>query len=140
MRVVLDTNVVVSAFIWQGTPFKLLEAAARGDIKLFCSAALMAELSEVLTREHLAAKLIARRSSVHEAIATYAAQVIYVTPAQVPRVIAQDADDDQVVACALAANADLIVSGDKHLHSLGSEYQGIRIALPSEALRIIEDS
>ena len=35
MWVVLDTNVVVSAFIWQGTPFKLLEAAARGDIKLF---------------------------------------------------------------------------------------------------------
>ena len=56
-------------------------------------------------------------------------------PHAVPRVIAADADDDQVLAAALAARADLIVSGDKqHLLPLGS-YQGIAIVDAAEALR-----
>ena len=63
---------------------------------------------------------------------------IMATPTSVPRVIANDADDDHVLACALAANADLIVSGDKHLLSLGGEYQGIRIITPAEAIQVVE--
>jgi len=58
-------------------------------------------------------------------------------PASVPRVIADDADDDHVLACALAGNAELIVSGGKHLLRLGSEYQGIRIVTPAEAVSIV---
>ena len=46
-------------------------------------------------------------------------------PQQVPRVIAQDADNDQVLACAVQAH--LIASGDQHLHSLGGNYLGVRI-------------
>jgi predicted nucleic acid-binding protein len=53
-------------------------------------------------------------------------------------VIEQDPDDDQVIACAVAAQADLIVSGDKHLHGLGGYYEGIRIATAAEAMKIIE--
>jgi len=56
----------------------------------------------------------------------------------VPQVIINDADDDQVLACALAVNADLIVSGDKHLLSLGGAYRGIRIVTPAEAVRLVE--
>lgn len=79
-----------------------------------------------------------KRSSVHEAIAAYAELVVHVTPAHVPRVVPQDADDDRVLACALAAHADLIVSGDKHLHGLGGSYQGIRIVRPAEAVAMAE--
>ena len=60
-----------------------------------------------------------------------------VVPTRVLRVIEQDPDDDQVIACAVTAQADLIVSGDKHLHSLGGYYQGIRIAKAAEAITII---
>ena len=59
-----------------------------------------------------------------------------VEPAIVPRVV-RDADDDQVIAAALAAQADLIVSGDDDLLAIGS-YQGIRILTAAEALRRIE--
>jgi uncharacterized protein len=52
--------------------------------------------------------------------------------------IAADPDDDQVLACALAGHASCIVSGDKHLHSLGGWYQGIKIMRPSEAIGILE--
>jgi uncharacterized protein len=71
-------------------------------------------------------------------VAQYSALVRLVSPAQVPRVIAHDADDDQVIAAAVAAQADLIVSGDrKHLLSLGS-YAGIPIVDTAEALRRIQ--
>ena len=59
-----------------------------------------------------------------------------VEPAIVPRVV-RDADDDQVIAAALAAQADLIVSGDDDLLAIGS-YQGIRILTAAEALRRVE--
>jgi uncharacterized protein len=58
-------------------------------------------------------------------------------PTVVPHVIENDPDDDHVLACAVAAQADLIVSGDKHLHSLGGQYQGIRIVSAAEALQIL---
>jgi predicted nucleic acid-binding protein len=59
-------------------------------------------------------------------------------PINVPRVITNDPDDDHVLACAVAAQADFIVSGDKHLHSLGGQYQGIRIVSAAMAVSIIE--
>lgn len=58
-------------------------------------------------------------------------------PARVPRVIADDADDDHMLACPLAGNAELMLSGDKHLLRLGSEYQDIRILTPAEAVSIV---
>jgi predicted nucleic acid-binding protein len=46
-------------------------------------------------------------------------------------------DDKHVLACAVAGNAGLIVSGDKHLLGLGSDYRGIRIVTPSEAIALV---
>jgi predicted nucleic acid-binding protein len=61
-----------------------------------------------------------------------------VAPENVTRVIANDPEDDHVVACAVAVQADLIVSGDKHLHSLGGHYNGIRIVNPFDALEFLK--
>ena len=52
--------------------------------------------------------------------------------------IARDADDDQVLACALEAHAHLIASGDRNLHSLGGNYQGVRIVTPAEAALLLQ--
>lgn len=59
-------------------------------------------------------------------------------PHNVPRVIADDPDDDHIIACAEAAQAKLIVSGDKHLHSLGGQYKNIRILSAYQALELIK--
>jgi predicted nucleic acid-binding protein len=59
-----------------------------------------------------------------------------VTPAATPRVVADDPDDDHVIAAAIAAQADLIVSGDRHLLTLGA-HAGIPIVTPAQALAII---
>jgi predicted nucleic acid-binding protein len=68
-----------------------------------------------------------------EVLADYVEAVELVEPLSVPRVVPGDADDDEVIACALAAKADLIVSGDRHLLDLGDHYQGIPIVTPTGA-------
>jgi len=136
MRAVLDTNVVVSALIWGGKPFDLLQAAVNGDLQLLTSPVLLAELRDVLSRGHLATRLEGRRSSVDQAITLYAGFALSVTPTSIPRIVPADPDDDHVIAAAVAAHADLIVSGDRHLLDL-ARHDAIRIVTPAEALRIV---
>ena len=133
MRIVLDTNVVVSALIWGGTPYRLIQAATDGDVELCTSPALLIELREVLGREHLASRLAQQRSSVEQAIGFYGELAINVSPLATPRVVPGDADDDHVIAAALAAKADLVVSGDRHLLSMGS-YEDRPIVNAAEAV------
>ena len=66
----------------------------------------------------------------------YAMLAQVIAPAQIRRVVAKDVDDDAVLACALAAQADCIVSGDAHLLNL-KHYQGMPIIDPAEALRVL---
>jgi putative PIN family toxin of toxin-antitoxin system len=137
VRLVLDTNVVVSALVWGGTPYKLLQAATDGDIELVTSPALLAELRGVLARAHLASRLSKQRSSVEQAINLYGELAISVSPLATPRAVPRDEDDDHVIAAALAAGADLLVSGDADLLSMGS-HEGIAIVSVVEAVRRIE--
>lgn len=136
MRLVLDTNVGVSAVIWGGAPLELLRAATSGEIELYASPALLLELREVLGRPHLASRLAPQRSSVEQAIRHYGELAISVSPLSTPRAVPGDADDDHVIAAALAARADPLVSGDRHLLSMGS-YQGLAIVSVAEAVRRI---
>ena len=67
-------------------------------------------------------------------LARYAALIDLVAPASVPRVVADDADDDHVIAAAVAANASLIVTGDRrHLLPIG-QHDGIAIVTPRQAV------
>lgn len=139
MRLVLDTNVVVSALVWGGVPYKLIEAAAAGDIDLVTSPALLAELCDVLGREHLASRLAKQHSSVEQALGFYGELAISVSPLSTPRVVTGDADDDHVIAAAVAGSAEIVVSGDRHLLSLSS-HQGIGVVNAAEALGRVDSA
>ena len=136
MRLVFDTNTALSALLWGGTPERLLEAAEAGRIELASSAALLAELHGVMTREKFARQLTKRGLTVADLFDGYAALVMMVTPAAMTPVVTRDPDDDHVIACSLAAQADVIVSGDNDLLVLG-DYRGIRIVNAREALVLI---
>lgn len=138
MRIVLDTNVVLSALLWRGTPHHLLATIGqRSSIQLYSSTALLEELADVLTRPSATKRLALIGRSAREVLADYVEAIELVEPANVPRVVVGDVDDDQVIAAAVAARADLIVSGDrKHLLPLGS-HQGIDIVDAAEAARRI---
>ena len=138
MRIVLDTNVVLSALLWRGTPHHLLAAIGqRSNIQLYSSTALLEELADVLTRPSATKRLALIGRSAREVLADFVEAIELVEPASVPRMVVGDVDDDQVIAAAIAARADLIVSGDrKHLLPLGS-HQGIDIVDAAEAVRRI---
>lgn len=137
MRLVLDTNTALSGLLWQGTPGKLIDAAKRQEVALFSSAPLLVELHGVMARAKFADALAERGLSSQTLFEGYAALVQLVKPGRIAPVIMRDPADDAVLACALAAQADLIVSGDKHLLGLGGTYQGIRIVTPAEAAQLL---
>ena len=91
-----------------------------------------------LNGNKLAKRITALKTTAQDLSERYSAMVTQVVPQQVPRVIARDADDDQVLACALEARAHVIASGDQHLHSLGGNYQGVRIVTPADAALLLQ--
>jgi len=133
MRVVADTNTVVSGLLWQGPPRQVLDAARGGLIHLFASAALLAELEDVLSREKLALRLERASVALPSLVWGYAALATVVKVEPIAPVIADDPEDDAVLACALGAHADAIVSGDRHLLRL-QIYQGIPVLTAPELL------
>ena len=133
MRVVTDTNIVVSAFLWGGTPRRLLDAAQAGQIQLFTSHTLIAELEDVLSRGKFAAQLGRTRFSAAYLLARYTQLATLITPGEVAVPELRDPDDATVLACAIAARAEVIVSGDDDLRTLRS-YQGIPILSPAQCL------
>ncbi len=141
MRLLLDTNVVIAGLLWNGHPRHLLDLAIDGSVALCSSPALIDELAHTLNYPKFTQRIAAHCATTPSALTVrYSALVTLVTPADGPQVIANDADDDQVLACAQAAGADLIVSGDKHLHNLSGAYQGIRIVTPAETVRLVESA
>jgi putative PIN family toxin of toxin-antitoxin system len=125
MRLVLDTNVVASALLWSGVPRSLLQAAREQRVELFTSTPLLAELTDILARPKFAPKIAASLLSVDELVDRYAQLASLVRPTSIPRT-APDPDDDLVLATALAAKADFVVTGDLTLLSV-AEYQGVKI-------------
>ncbi len=119
MRLVADTNVVVSGLMWGGPPRAILGAAREQRISLFASAALIAELEDVLARPKLARRLASIGHTPADLLDRYLSLVRYVTATPLTEPMSRDPDDDQVIACAIAAHADLIVSGDRDLLDLG---------------------
>ena len=126
MRLVLDTNVAISALLWQGVPGRLIQAATTGDITLVTTIPLLAELRGVLQRDKFQSQLHARAVAIEDLLDGYVELVHVVPPAELAATIARDPSDDAVLAAALAGGADLIVSGDSHLLNL-KRYQNIEI-------------
>ena len=136
MRVVLDTNVVASALLWGGTPERLIEAAGEGALELFTSEALLAELAGILGRAKFAARLKQKSVSAAEIVARYReiAETIEAEPIEVAQL--RDPDDSAVLACALAARAEALISSDDDLRALGT-YQNIPVLTAAECLKRI---
>ena len=135
MRLVLATNVVASAMLWGGTPRLLLLAARDWRIEIFTSTPMLAELADILGRSKFARKIAASQLSVDQLAQGYAQLASVVRPAATPR-IAPDPDDDVVIGTALAARAEMIVTGDKPLLGVG-EHQGVRIVGVTEAVKTL---
>lgn len=115
----------------------MIDAAEAGRIELVSSVALLAELQGVLSREKFADQLAGRGLAAIDVLEGYAALTTIVTPASTGPIVHRDPADDYVLATALAARADLIVSGDRHLLDLKS-FHRISIVTATMAVGRIE--
>ena len=114
-RWVVDTNILVSALLWRGTPGRVVELAGELEVQLFTSRILLDELNATLHKKRLIKPVLATGRSAEQMLLDYQRLATVVTARQLEKPVSRDADDDAVLACALAARADLIVTGDDDL-------------------------
>ena len=136
MRVVFDTNTVVSALLWGGIPRKAIELAAAEQIVILSSESLLNELARVLARPKFQPKFAAIGRSPAEVMAEYTASVETVTPADIPPGAVRDPKDQVLLGCAVGGKTNIIVSGDKDLLVL-STYGDIRILSADQFLQYL---
>lgn len=133
MRLVLDTNIVISGLIWGGVPRQLLDLGQDGQVTFFTSSALLDELVGVLEREKFATLLTSQGITPTFLMQRYGMLAKLVKLQAIERTV-RDIDDDAVVATALSANADIIASGDRDLLVL-HPWQGIQILNAADTLQ-----
>ncbi len=137
MRAIVDTNVLIAALLWHGPPHRLLESARGGGLSLVSSPALLAELHEVLGRPKFDAILTRANVTRDGSLADLRRLVEVIDPPSLVEPVCRDPDDDKLLALAIAAKVDVIVSGDNDLLTLG-RFRDTPILTPSQALHIVE--
>ncbi|HEY5506044.1 MAG TPA: putative toxin-antitoxin system toxin component, PIN family [Coriobacteriia bacterium] len=131
-RVVFDTNVIISAYVFGGAPARLMRAAITGDIELVASPTLLAELARVL-----ADKFAFDGEHVDATVRQISRVADVVRPEHRLTVVAHEADN-RVLECAVEGGCETVVSGDRHLLGVGS-YEGIRILTVAQAVAELTD-
>lgn len=127
MRIVCDTNVVVSGILFGGHSRTILMAVAQGRVEAFTSPSLLHELREVLQRR----KFRLNPEQVETVMELVRESFTCVTSGAAFSVIADDPDDDRVLEAAYASHASVIVSGDRHLLTLGT-WRSVRVLAPAD--------
>ena len=136
MRAVIDTNVLLSGLLWHGAPHTLVERLRTGALSLVSSPALLAELTEVVGRAKFAAILTRSNTNPERMLSELRQLAEILDPPPLATPVSRDPDDDAVLALAVAARVDLVVSGDADLLILGA-HAGIPIVTPAQALDIV---
>lgn len=125
MKIVLDTNVLMSGIFFTGPPYQILQAWRDGAIQLAVCPEILAEYRDVAVRLSRTYKGI----DILPLLDLVAVRSHIVQAAPLPRPVCADPDDDIFIACALAAKAPIIVSGDRHLLAV-SGFAGIQVLRP----------
>jgi putative PIN family toxin of toxin-antitoxin system len=125
--------VLVSGILFGGHARQILLLASRGKITNFISDDILHEAKKVLLRP----KFKLSPQQVIAIIALFRDTFELVYPSQRHRVVQSDPDDDRILDAAVEAQVEIIISGDKHLRSLGL-WRGIRIISPAEFLIELE--
>lgn len=132
VRVVIDTNILVSALIKRGKPRKLVLKLLE-EHTVILSRQMLAELADVLTRDKFAVKT----SQVDRFLAILVRKSKIVTPSSRFKIISEDPDDDVVLNTAYAGKAEYIVTGDRHLLAL-KEFKRTKIVTVTQIIESLK--
>ena len=136
MIVVLDANVVVSAHISVGPPAEVSRRWQARELEALISAEILGEYDRVLRHSHLRRLHGLDEAGIELIIAAFAESATVASPTERLSVI-PDETDNRDVECAVEGEADVIVSGDRHLLTVG-EYQGIRVLTPAAFVALLD--
>lgn len=130
LKIVLDTNVYISALLFSGIPDEILEMAREKEIEIYASPIILLEIGQVLQK-----KFSFPRKTILNILKEIKRIAKIIQPKEKIDFIKADPADNRILECALAAKADYIVSGDKkHLRKL-EKFQNIPIVLPVEFIK-----
>jgi len=136
MRIVLDTNVLISALVSaQSAPAHILARCYAGELDLLLSPEGLAELRRVLTYPRIRKRLHYRDDQLEGFVAFLEQTATVLTPSVQVRVVSDDEDDDHFIALALAGQALYLITGDDHLLRIG-HYRGVTILKPAAFWRV----
>ncbi|MFC1840578.1 putative toxin-antitoxin system toxin component, PIN family [Thermodesulfobacteriota bacterium] len=139
MKIVIDTNVMISGLLWGGAPNQILKFCRDGIVSVIECDETINEVKSVLQYPKFSGRLSALGVTAIEAFAYCMNLVIYVpSPNIIPDVVKEDPFDNTFLGLATENSASLIVSGDSHLHVIES-YKNIQIVTPSEAVTVISN-
>ena len=130
IRAVIDTNVFLSALFWGGIPLKVIKLAFSGKITGITSLAIINELEEKLLK-----KFEYPKDQTSQYLEIILAVFLVVKPKQKVNVV-EDPKDNKIIEAAIEANAQYIITGDKHLLKI-KKYQNIKIVTPREFLETL---
>lgn len=132
-RVVIDTNVFISAFIFGGKPLEIIRLLLKGEIEVYISPFIVNEIVRIF-RE----KFAWEESKIEEILEMIKTKTIEVYPNFRVSIISGKDDDNRILECALEGKVNYIISGDKrHILPL-REFEGIKIVSVNEFLKIIK--
>ena len=132
MNIVCDTNVLISGVLFGGHAREILQLASRGVLNNFISPDILREAERVFSRS----KFGLRPEHVLEIMALFKETFEIVTPSLEVQAIQSDPEDNHVIEAALAARAEFIISGDKHLLKL-AKWEGIHVVSPAQFTKSI---
>lgn len=129
-KVVLDTNVLISAMVFGGNPRDILNKILKGEMKPAISKDILDEMEGVLSGK----KFRYPRPIIYSIRNALEDLAEFVTPEKTVKAIKDDPNDNRILECALEAKADLIISGNHHLLDL-KKYRGITIMTASDLMK-----
>jgi len=133
LKLVLDTNTLVSAFFWKGNEYDLFKEIEQGKVRLFISKEILDEVGDVLNRDKFKDILEGTNQNADEIVQKIISLSHLVIGKRLNINICRDHKDNKFIECAVNAHADFIISGDKDLLSL-KQYKYIKIVKTSEIL------
>jgi len=132
LRVVIDTNVYISAIFWGGKPRQIVDMGRDSRISVFTSLDIEREIAD-----KLAVKFHLAKEEINRIMLDFGTFTIPVMPTKKISFIKDDPDDNKFLECGIACQANYIVSGDSHLQR-AKEFEGIKILNPSNFLETIQ--
>ncbi len=134
MKIVLDTNIFISSFFWNGNQRRVLERIIEGIDRLYICNEILEEISSVMRRP----KFKLEENHIEYFIKSIEEVSVKMLLKGTVKGISRDEEDDKILECALLGKADFIITGDNDLLEL-KEYKKIKIMTAAEYLEIVKN-